>query len=47
MNVTTPVGVPLPGVAAATVAVSVTDWPNTDGLAEELTTTVLPACTTT
>ena len=27
MNVTDPVGVPLPGAAALTVAVKVTDWP--------------------
>ena len=27
MNVTEPVGVPLPGAFASTVAVNVTDWP--------------------
>ena len=27
MNVTEPVGVPLPGAAALTVAVKVTEWP--------------------
>ena len=36
-SVTEPVGVPLPGETTATVAVNVTDWPNTDGLCEELT----------
>ncbi len=36
LNVTVPVGVPLPGATAATVAVNVTDWPNTDGLCEEI-----------
>ena len=34
-NVTVPVGVPEPGVPAVTVAVKVTDWPNTDGFAED------------
>jgi len=43
LNVTTPVGVPPPGATAATVAVNVTDWPNTDGLCEEITTVELPA----
>jgi len=28
---TVPVGVPVPGATAVTVAVKVTDWPNTDG----------------
>ena len=36
VKVTVPVGTPLPGAVAVTVAVSVTDWPYTDGLAEEL-----------
>jgi hypothetical protein len=43
LNVTVPVGVPLPGVTAVTVAVNVTDWPNTDGLCEELNAVELPA----
>jgi hypothetical protein len=43
LNVTVPVGVPFPGATAATVAVNVTDWPNTDGLCEEITTVELPA----
>ena len=37
MNVTVPVGIPEPGASEMTVAVNVTDWPNTDGLAEEAT----------
>ena len=37
-NVTVPVGVPEPGALAVIVAVNVTDWPNTEGLAEEVTT---------
>jgi len=43
LNVTIPVGVPLPGATAATVAVNVTDWPNTDGLCEEITVVELDA----
>ena len=31
-NWTAPVGVPAPGAAALTVAVKVTDWPETEGL---------------
>ncbi len=37
LKVTVPVGVPAPGLLAVTVAVKVTDCPDTDGLAEELT----------
>jgi hypothetical protein len=33
-NVTVPVGVPVPG--GVTVAVKVTDWPKTDGLADDV-----------
>ena len=40
-NVTEPVGVPLPGAFAATVAVKVTDWPKTDGFADETTDVVV------
>ena len=43
MKVTVPVGVPLPGAVAVTVAVKVTDWPKTDGLAEEVTTVLVPS----
>src|SRR5207245_2459976 len=37
LKVIVPVGVPAPGLFAVTVAVKVTDCPDTDGLAEELT----------
>ena len=37
LNVTTPVGTPAPEVVAATVAVKVTDWPNTEGFVPEVT----------
>ncbi len=33
LKVTVPLGVPAPGATAATVAVNVTRWPKTDGLA--------------
>jgi len=36
-----PVAVPAPGEVTLTVAVKVTDWPNTDGLAEEATVVVV------
>jgi hypothetical protein len=36
-NVTVPVGVPVPGAAALTVAMNTTDWPNTDGFTDEVT----------
>ena len=35
INVTVPVGVPLPGATATTVAVKATDCLNTEGLGEE------------
>src|SRR5437667_11908069 len=41
-KVTLPAGVPAPGLLAVTVAVKVTDCPNTDGLAEELADVVVP-----
>src|SRR5438874_1962083 len=41
LKVTVPVGVPAPGLLAVTVAVKVTDCPDTDGLAEELTRVVV------
>jgi hypothetical protein len=34
-NWTSPVGVPEPGWPAATLAVNVTGWPTTDGLADD------------
>ncbi len=43
LNVTVPVGVPVPGATALTVAVSVIDWPNTDGLADEASAIVVSA----
>ena len=42
-NCTVPLGVPVPGAVALTVAVNVTDWPNTEGLVEELTDVVVLA----
>src|SRR5437773_1866632 len=42
-KVTLPAGVPAPGLLAVTVAVKVTDCPDTDGLAEELTSVVVVA----
>ena len=43
MNVTVPPGIPAPGATAATVAVTVTDCPKTDGLAEDATVVVVAA----
>ena len=36
-KVTLPVGVPLPGASAATLAVKVTDWPKTEGFGDDKT----------
>ena len=47
VKVTVPLGVPAPGATAATVAVKVTAWPNTDGLGVELTVVLLEALLTT
>src|SRR5262245_54540211 len=47
VNVTVPVGVPVAGGTAATVAVKVTVWPNTDGLTVEVTVVLLAAEPTT
>ena len=47
LNVTVPLGVPAPGATADTVAVRVTDWPNTDGFTDELTAVVVFAWLTT
>src|SRR5436305_1120518 len=41
LKVTVPVGVPAPGLFAVTVAVNVTACPDSDGLAEEVTTVVV------
>jgi hypothetical protein len=46
LNVTVPVGVPVPGAAALADTVNVTDWPNTDGLTLLLTESELPALLT-
>src|SRR5207247_1349865 len=43
LKVTVPVGVPAPGLLAVTVAVKVTDCPDSDGLAGELTGVVVLA----
>ena len=43
LNVTVPLGVPAPGATALTVAVNVTDWPETDGFTDEATVVVLLA----
>jgi|SRR6266404_4715244 len=42
-NWTVPVRVPEPGATALTVAVKVTNWPKTEGLAEEATVVVVEA----
>ena len=41
MKVTVPAGVAVAGLTGDTVAVKVTDWPKTDGLAGAGTTTVV------
>src|ERR1043166_7754668 len=46
LKVTVPVGVPAPGETALTVAVKVTDWPNTEGFCDEATATALVALLT-
>jgi hypothetical protein len=38
-KVTVPVGVPVAGATAETVAVKVTDWPGSDGLTEDVSAT--------
>src|SRR4051794_22418207 len=43
LKVTVPVGVPLPGATAATVAVKVTAWPVTAGLTDDRRATVVAA----
>src|SRR5438552_18421655 len=42
LKVTVPVGVPAPALCAFTVAVKVTDCPDTDWLCEEVTPVVVP-----
>src|SRR5712691_11100062 len=46
LKVTVPLGVPAPGATGLTVAVKITDWPNTEGLAEEVTVVVVSALLT-
>jgi hypothetical protein len=46
LNVTVPVGVPLPGAVVLTVAVNVTDWPNTDGFVDDATVVLVAAAFT-
>ena len=41
LNVTVPDGMPPIGGMALTVAVKVTDWPNTDGLTDDTTAVVV------
>jgi hypothetical protein len=43
LNCTVPVGVPEPGELVVTVAVNVTDWPKTDGFAEDVIVVVVSA----
>jgi hypothetical protein len=46
MNSTVPVGVPVPGLTATTLAVSVTAWPNTGEVGEDVRVEVVDACPT-
>ena len=46
LKMTVPVGVPVAGAVAVTVAVNVTNWPKTEGLAEEATAVVVLALLT-
>jgi hypothetical protein len=46
LKVTVPPGVPAPGATTLTVAVNVTDWPKTEGLADDATPVVVDACAT-
>src|SRR5262249_47035454 len=43
MNVTVPVGTPIPGARTETTAVKVTNWPATAGLADEVRATAVAA----
>src|SRR5207247_10622347 len=47
LDCTDPLGVPEPGAVAPTVAVNVIDWPNTEGLTEDVTEVLVPALFTT
>src|SRR5260370_39672355 len=46
LKVTVPVGMPVPGALAATVAVKVTAWPLLEGLGAEVTVLGVPAVLT-
>jgi hypothetical protein len=46
LKITEPVGVPVAGATALTVAVKVTDWPRTDGFALEASAVVVEAAFT-
>jgi hypothetical protein len=46
MNSTVPDGVPEPGRSAVTAAVNVTDWPNTEGFAEDVIVVVVVSFST-
>src|SRR5947199_280558 len=46
LKVIVPVGVPVPGAVAVTVAVNVTDWPNTGAADDELRATAVAAWAT-
>jgi hypothetical protein len=41
MKVTVPLGIPEPGALVVTVALNVTDWPNTEALADDVTAAVV------
>ena len=47
LKVTVPVGVPVPGELAVTVAVKVTDWRCIEGFSDDVTALVVPALLTT
>jgi hypothetical protein len=47
LNVTVPVAVPVPGATVLTVAVNVTDCPNTEGFTDDTTAVVVLAAFTT
>jgi len=46
LNCTVPVGVPDPGAVTLIVAVNVTDWPDKEGLTEDVTAVVVGALLT-
>ena len=46
LNVTVPFTIPDPGATRLTIAVNVTDWPNTEGFADEESAVVVDAAFT-